>query len=434
MKRRRKESKRSRSEPKSSRSESKSFQTDETKSSSETVSTTDSRFPSLAYANGIVQEPFAKAPANLKFHQDRIDRLRDTPSPTESEYKVAAHRLVLAENEGTIADETSKFFKDYRVMGYRRATNLPFKDFPKNVGFNDRLSAARPDMVEGLEMPEFDPFPVYNQLGGAAVPCSSTGAITLPHLAGEWKGPGKDMSLARLQAAYDGAHMVYGRNEARSSLGNPDPPGHAFVSTFTTDGTNLNTYAHYSSQSEGRVEYHQYPTSTSLLRSSYEDFKTARRRLRNEQDYARENSEMLRDELKEKWSASQQYIHDEDEEDEDDYDDQEDKADGPSSQLLTEFYTSFTGTGDEDEDEDESFVQIPTPDASLATSSKRPLTRYSLARPVTKLRRSEKSKGTSKSSKASPDTEWNEWEWNESIGCQYRSRRRNGEWEYEYDR
>jgi hypothetical protein len=206
-------------------------------------------------------------------------------------------------------------------MGYRRAINLPFKDFPKDVGLNNGLSAAQPDMVEGLEMPEFDPFPVHKRLGGAAAPYSSPNAITLPHLAGELKGPGKDMNLARLQAAYDGAHIVYGRNEARSYLGNPDPPGHAFVSTFTTDGTILNTYAHYSSQSEGRVEYHQYPTSTSLLRSSYEDFKTARRRLRNEQDYARENSEKLRDELKEKWPASQQYIHDEDEEDEDDYDD-----------------------------------------------------------------------------------------------------------------
>ena len=90
------------------------------------------------------------------------------------------------------------------------------------------------------------------------------------------------------------------------------------------------------------------------------DFKTARRRLRNVQDVAKENSEMLRDELNKKWSASQQYIREEDDEDEDiedgyisplrsrgiqtrtadhqnldsyDYDDQEDGEDEPGTQL-----------------------------------------------------------------------------------------------------
>jgi hypothetical protein len=38
----------------------------------------------------------------------------------------------------------------------------------------------------------------------------------------------------------------------------------------------------------------------------------------------------------------------------DDYGSQEDEEDGPGTQLLTEYYTSFTKT----EDEDVSFVQI----------------------------------------------------------------------------
>jgi hypothetical protein len=106
----------------------------------------------------------------------------------------------------------------------------------------------------------------------------------------------------------------------------------------------------------------------------------------------------LRDELNEKWSASQQHIYEEDDEDEDDdnddgyfsppmsqgiqtktadpkycdgynYDDQEDGEDEPSTQLLTEYYSSFSK--DEDEDEDTSFVQIPTPDASSSASKPR---------------------------------------------------------------
>ena len=228
---------------KSSNSEAKSKSSATTESSSKTVSTTDSNFPPLAYANGILQEPNAKPPTNVNLLQDRVDRHRGTASPTESEYEVAAHKLLVAENEGTIAEETSKLLKDYRVTEYRRATNLPFKDFPKNVGFNNALSAAQPDMIEGLEMPEFDPFPVSEELGGAAVPYFPPNAITLPHLAGEWKGPGKDMNLARLQAAYDGASMVYSRNTACSFLANPDPIGHASVVAFTSDGTSVRTFA-----------------------------------------------------------------------------------------------------------------------------------------------------------------------------------------------
>jgi hypothetical protein len=89
------------------------------------------------------EEPNAKPPRNLKLLQDRWNRQRGTASPTESEYEVAAHKLLVADNEGTIAEETSKLLKDYRVTEYRRATNLPFKVFPKNVGFNNGLSAAQ---------------------------------------------------------------------------------------------------------------------------------------------------------------------------------------------------------------------------------------------------------------------------------------------------
>lgn len=96
--------------------------------------------------------------------------------------------------------------------------------------------------------------------------------------------------------------------------------------------------------------------------------------------------------------------------DEYDYNHEEDEDDGPSSQLLTEYNTSFTKDVEEDVEDDESFVQIPTLDVWSATSSKRPLTRPSGARPATKLRSFDKAKAVSKSLKASADTEWNDWE------------------------
>ena len=58
--------------------------------------------------------------------------------------------------------------------------------------------------------------------------------------------------------------------------------------------------------------------TSSLLISSFEDFKKSRQQLRNQQDDAKEIWEKLRDELNEKWSASQQHIYEEGDEDEDD--------------------------------------------------------------------------------------------------------------------
>lgn len=297
-------SKSSRSDPNLSRSETKSKSSATTGSTSKTVSTTDSRFPRLAFQNGVLDPVHSTLPENLGCLQEHRNRARDTVSPTESEYKKFARWIRRAPNETTIVVATSTLLK-LPEGGYDRVYNHVFNDFPKNVGFNNGLSATRPDMIEGLEMTEFYPFPVRQELGGAAVPTQEPVPLTLPHLAGEWKGPGKDMKLAETQAAYDGASMVYARDEACSFLGSPDPAGHAYIQTFTTDGTNLNTFAHYSTESQGQVKYHQYLTSSSCLISSYEDYKMSRRRLRNLQDAAKEASESLRDKLNEKWLANQ---------------------------------------------------------------------------------------------------------------------------------
>ncbi|KAH6714503.1 hypothetical protein BKA61DRAFT_461383, partial [Leptodontidium sp. MPI-SDFR-AT-0119] len=337
-------------------------------STSKTVPTTDSSFPRLAFENGILDLDHSAPHENLGSHQDQLDRTRNTASPSESEYKAFAHRIRRAPNEMTMVFEISSLLKRHE-RGYGRVYNQAFNDFPKNVGFNNGLSATQPDMIEGLEMTEFDPFPVRQELGGAAVPTPERDPLTLPYLAGEWKGPGKDMILAETQVAYDGACIVYGRNEARSFLNKPDPTGHAYVRTFTTDGTTLNTYTHYASESEGQVKYYQYPTSSSFLISSYEDFKKSRRRLRNLQDDAEETSEKLRDELNEKWLASHRSpvapsvlaeTADPTDYNSYDYNDEED----PNNQLLAEYRTSFPTN-----DQYDSSGQIPATDNVYAPPS-----------------------------------------------------------------
>lgn len=161
-------------------------------------------------------------------------------------------------------------------------------------------------MIEGLDARSSRPFSILNKLGGAAVPKQRlpiTKSTTLAHCAGEWKGQGRNMGLAKVQASFDGAAMTYGRGECRTLMESPDPAGHAYIHTFTIDGHKLHTFCHYASQAQHEVEYHICTTSVSALTREFEDGILGRRRLRNLQDLAKDNCEALRDELNAKWAA-----------------------------------------------------------------------------------------------------------------------------------
>ncbi|KAK0621404.1 hypothetical protein B0T17DRAFT_508754 [Bombardia bombarda] len=272
-------------------------------SSIKTTSITSSGFAILARKNGILNPSSSKPPENLGAIRERYAQPRETASPTESAYGDYVDTVDRACNEATMVVEVSgQLLKKYPRGGYTRAFNQAFTAFPNDVGFNNGLSAPQPDFVEGPEMQDYLPFPVDEYVGGAVLYKENPRSVTLAHLAGEWKGPGKDMENARLQSAYDGAALVYARNQALSYVGKTDPPGHAEVTTFTTDGTTINTYAHYTTRSEdGTLEYHQYPVRSTTLVDSHQGLKDGRRGLRNEQDHARQQSYALKDQLKGHW-------------------------------------------------------------------------------------------------------------------------------------
>jgi hypothetical protein len=279
--------------------------TTSTRSKDTTVSTTAPGFPDLACRNGILEPDCSNPPENLESLQEQINRKRNSPSPTLSQFGDYTSAIANAVNEATIIAESHPvLLRNYKDRGYKKTWSTNLGAFPKNVGFNNGISPAQPDMMEGLSLTQFKPFPAREELGGAAVVYQGAKSITLAHLAAEWKGPGNDMVLAQAQAAYDGACLVYGRNIALSYLGTPDVPGHAHVSTFTTDGTNLHIFGHFVAVEQGRTEYHQYPIARCMLIASYDDYKKGRRQLRNLQDLAKENSEALRDELRKKWTES----------------------------------------------------------------------------------------------------------------------------------
>ncbi|KAL2260069.1 hypothetical protein VTK26DRAFT_6042 [Humicola hyalothermophila] len=276
---------------------------DSSELSSETTSTTTPGFAVQAQKNGILHPRQSKPPTNIDEIRERLSRARESASPPESEFRRYVNKVDGARNGASMVVEVSgKLLKEYDDPGYHRVFNHAFTAFPKAVGFNNGLSAPQPDFAEGLDMQEYRPFPIDEHIRGAVLYKDDPFSLALPQLVGEWKGAGKDMEEARLQSAYDGAALVYARNQALAYLGQPDAPGVAHVVSFTTDGTTLNVFAHYAAPSEdGLLEYHQYPVASTIVKNSCAEYKAGRRMLRNAQDSAREQSYDLRDRLKEHW-------------------------------------------------------------------------------------------------------------------------------------
>ena len=262
-------------------------------------------FAVQARRNGILDPRRSKPPSNLVAIQERHARSRQSASPPESRFRYHTNRVEAACNGATLVVEGSRhLLKEYEEdEGYHQVFSHSFTGFPEDVGFNHHLGPPHPDFVEGLEMEEFRPVPIEDHIKGSVLYNGTPNSLALAHLAGEWKGSGRDMEEARLQSALDGAALVYARNQALEYIDRPDPPGHAAVTTFTTDGASLHLFAHYAAPSlddDGTLEYHQYPCASFNLKK-YQEFKDGRRALRNQQDSARERSYGMRNMLRAHW-------------------------------------------------------------------------------------------------------------------------------------
>ncbi len=275
-------------------------------SPAETGSTTSSGFEVQATRNGILLSSNSKPPANLPGLVAHLNRSRDSPSPTRSVYRDYVETITKAANEATASHETVSLFKTYPGdRGYARAWNQPFTAYPRHVGFNNALSTPAPSFLQGYRQLEFG-FPVGEILDTAVLYDNSQNSIALPHLAGEFKPPHATLDHAALRAAYTGAALVHARNEALGYLRSSDPPQHASILTFTTDGRALSVFAHHASTPPlGGNQYHQYRLTASHLDESFDDFRRGWRQLHNAQDYAKEQARRLRGRLLEEWTARQ---------------------------------------------------------------------------------------------------------------------------------
>lgn len=199
-------------------------------------------------------------------------------SPDVADYKEHLYDVVTVDNEDTVKQTVLAQIKKYKDGGYRSAFNQQFTEYPSKVGFNNGLSTPKPDLIQGISLQAFEPYPVKDQLDGSAVPTSSLFPITLAHIAGEFKRPGGDLIQAQGQAAYDGASLVYGRITAHESMGRADPPGSAHVGSFISDGVHITTFVHYAAKNSlGKVVYHQWPVTDTDIQLSHQSVKTGRR-------------------------------------------------------------------------------------------------------------------------------------------------------------
>lgn len=270
--------------------------------SSRSISTTSEGFENRALENGVFDAVRSGkqtvADADVK---KKLLASRGSTSPTQSQYNKFADRIVEASNEqGAIAVYSKYIFQDtedaYFDIGYRRKEDKMWTEFPKNVGFNNGLSAPKPDIIEGFSRDTFPPTIEY--IKSSRIVRDEPKYVVLPHMAVEYKAREKSLHEAKVQAGYDGAAMVYGRNEALKFIGKADPPRRPAVLTATTTGQEWNVYAHYAHPNEatGKEEYYQCRMASRSM-ENLNEYKQGRRVLRNMQDFAREQASELRDSL-----------------------------------------------------------------------------------------------------------------------------------------
>lgn len=200
---------------------------------------------------------------------------RDSASPPPSMHLDIGQMLSEASNEREIDAIVSNYIlkpatTELGLFGirYKAKFDKQWTAFPNNVGFNNGLSAPKPDLTEGYMRKTFPP--IINGLGGCATLVKDDpNYVALPHFVAEFKDVGKDMNQAEIQAGYDGAAMVYARNQALAYLGQPDPPRHAAVASVISDGHNWKVFVHYSHENQKTKEIEWYQVSSDLTFSPH---------------------------------------------------------------------------------------------------------------------------------------------------------------------
>ncbi|KAK3352757.1 hypothetical protein B0T25DRAFT_454123 [Lasiosphaeria hispida] len=264
------------------------------------ISTTASGFEQQAYENGILDPTASKPPHDVGTVQHHLTKRRSSTQPSERTHEQYCQRVFRSFNEAEASHLIqSKIMIDYEdsSMHYGRSTSRAITQIPQQ-DFNMGLSNPLPDILEGL-ITETLPSSMHghslHSLPGNSRPPSrsldsngrpSSSSLALCHFATELKRKDGNLRQAVSQAAYDGATLVYARDQALAqatagtSAAVDKVAGETAVLTCVTDGKVAEVFAHHF---QNGVYHQNLVASESLL--SYPN--RGRELIRNAQDYAR---------------------------------------------------------------------------------------------------------------------------------------------------
>ncbi|KAK5654424.1 hypothetical protein OQA88_7334 [Cercophora sp. LCS_1] len=243
---------------------------DETDDTMQKFSTTHSSFEQRAYENGIL-DPAASSPAHdLSTIQNRLTQRRTSTQPSENTNRQYGEAITESYSEmDAILCVNTHIMKGYNLSNvqYGRACGRAVTETPSR-DFNDGLSNARPDILEGLTTKVLPDHLHDNAL-------HEKKSLSFCHFAAEFKRTDGNLHQATVRAAYDDGIVAATVIDKAAK--------EAAVLICVTDGKVAEVYTHHS---EGG-QYHQ----NLVARGSLLDYPNRGRELiRSAQDYARSKS------------------------------------------------------------------------------------------------------------------------------------------------
>lgn len=265
--------------------------------SQSSCTTTGNRFGQQLSANGVVHARWeAKLPQDFDEVKVYLDRDRASASPEPEDWQDYLEAVGESRNEATLQLTTwYKVAKPPPGKGYLCDANLEWTEVDALV--TNRIGNAKPDITESYRLRKY-PQQSIDDLGAALAPTSHT--MAMPTFAVEAKSIEKGIMEAELQCAYDGAIMVDAARRAHESLGNELGPFWKTTQALTLayNGNDMTILANHAVKITSAIQHHSYPLYSDTPRHSFEHFKSARKHVRNAQDWSRERSTRMLEELR----------------------------------------------------------------------------------------------------------------------------------------
>ena len=270
-----------------------------TTSASSRTTTTDPAFGEKLTANGVIHEGWrAQQPDDYDAIRETLERRRASSSPDSKAWRKYSRIVGRATNEDTIQGVAfSRLVKpqdDGDEEIYEQVLNQEWTEV-EECNITRGLSNPKPDYIESFGTEDYPEEAKYD-LGGHLQP--SVYHHGMPRLAIELKQPMKGLRQAEWQAAYDGAVMVDAVRTQDEYRQQSFAYSQTQALTIASTGDRIAIYANHAVPISKGTEYHHFQLFDIGLCATREAYSSARRRVRNAQDWARSKASASRDGLR----------------------------------------------------------------------------------------------------------------------------------------